>query len=288
MRLDGTFVQSGRLSSETSSYIQTSLAVNERLDVLVGFQETSPDMFISPRLAFRRAGDPPGSLRSALSLGEGRGATDGVAWGDYSGCAIDGDNGLDLWTVQSTTDERGKGDCVIARLPGEQPAGRRLRSVSAAGLTLRVPATWQQEEPSSSMRVMQFRVPGAPAAGELAVFRFPGGGGVDDNVRRWVGQFAAEGRSVRVTEGLVDGADYVVVEVAGTYNAPVGPPMRRKTRAIAGQRMIAVILKRGEIAGSFFLKLVGPEVVVAHAADALRASFGGSRDLEKARSVGGL
>ncbi len=120
VKLDGTFVQSGLLRSPTSSYIQTSLAVNERLDVLVGFQETSPDMFISPRLAFRRATDPPGELRAILSLGEGRGATDGVSWGDYSGCAIDGDNRLDLWTVQSITDEKGKGDCVIARLPADR------------------------------------------------------------------------------------------------------------------------------------------------------------------------
>lgn len=124
VRLDGTFVQSGRLSSDTSSYIQTSLAVNDRLDVLVGFQETSPDMFISPRLAYRRAGDPPGTLRAAQSLGEGLGATDGVAWGDYSGCALDGDNGLDLWTVQSITDEHGKGDCVIAKLPAAAASGK--------------------------------------------------------------------------------------------------------------------------------------------------------------------
>ncbi|MCR9246778.1 MAG: hypothetical protein NXI31_17225 [bacterium] len=120
VRLDGSFVQSGRLSSKTSSYIQTSLAVNSRLDVLVGFQETSPDMFISPRLAYRRADDPPGQLRPMIALGDGRGATDGVSWGDYSGSAIDGDNLLDLWTVQSITDENGKGDCVIAKLPADR------------------------------------------------------------------------------------------------------------------------------------------------------------------------
>ena len=60
---DGAFVQSGLLQSPTRSYIQTTLAVNRNLDVLVGFQETGPDMFISPRLAYRRAGDPPNTLR---------------------------------------------------------------------------------------------------------------------------------------------------------------------------------------------------------------------------------
>ena len=73
-------------------------------------------MFISPRFAFRRAADPAGQLRPVVSLGEGRSATEGGAWGDYSGSAIDGDNLLDLWTVQSITDEEGRGDTVIARL----------------------------------------------------------------------------------------------------------------------------------------------------------------------------
>ncbi len=117
VKLDGTIVQSGLLASATSSYIQTSLAVNDQLDVLVGFQETSPEMFISPRLAWRRAADKPGTLRPMISLGEGQGATAGTSWGDYSGSCIDGDNGLDLWTVQSITDEEGKGDTVVARVP---------------------------------------------------------------------------------------------------------------------------------------------------------------------------
>ncbi len=51
-KLDGTKVQSGLLAHEANSYIQTSLAVNAAEDVLVGFQETGPDMFISPRCAW--------------------------------------------------------------------------------------------------------------------------------------------------------------------------------------------------------------------------------------------
>ncbi|QDV09672.1 hypothetical protein Poly30_52300 [Planctomycetes bacterium Poly30] len=120
IELDGTIVQSGLLASETSSFIQTSLAVNDQLDVLVGFQETSPGMFISPRLAWRRGTDEPGTLRPVVSIGEGKAATEGGPWGDYSGSCIDGQNGLDLWTVQSVADEEGKGDTVIARVPMER------------------------------------------------------------------------------------------------------------------------------------------------------------------------
>jgi hypothetical protein len=74
-------------------------------------------MYISPRLAFRLAKDPAGTTRKIIKLGEGKGPTGGVAWGDYSGSTIDGDNLLDLWTIQSITDEKGKGDTVIVRVP---------------------------------------------------------------------------------------------------------------------------------------------------------------------------
>ena len=114
---DGTFVQSGRISDPESSYIQTTIAVNKQLDVLVGFQETSSKRFISPRLAFRRAGDPKGKLRKIVKLGEGKAATHGVSWGDYSGSALDGDNLLDLWTIQSIADKTGRGDTIIVRVP---------------------------------------------------------------------------------------------------------------------------------------------------------------------------
>jgi hypothetical protein len=55
-------------------------------------------------------------LRPMISLGEGRAATDGTSWGDYSGSVFDADNGLDLWTVQSLAGTDGKNDCVIARV----------------------------------------------------------------------------------------------------------------------------------------------------------------------------
>lgn len=114
---DGTIVQTGLISSETSNYIQTTIAVNKNNDVLVGFQETNEEMFISPRMAFRYADDAPGTMRGIIKLGEGTGATNGVAWGDYSGSAIDGDNLTDLWTIQSTANTEGRGETLIVKVP---------------------------------------------------------------------------------------------------------------------------------------------------------------------------
>lgn len=117
VQLDGTIVQSGLLSHPTNSYIQTTLAVNKKNDVLIGFQETGPGMFISGRCAYRLADDPLGSIRRVLKLGEGVAATEGGAWGDYSGSVVDGDNLTDLWTIQSVANEKGRGNTVIARIP---------------------------------------------------------------------------------------------------------------------------------------------------------------------------
>ena len=116
---DGSIIQTGIIKSDSSNYIQTTIAVNKNMDVLIGFQETNANMFISPRMAFRYAGDPQGTLHDIISLGEGKGPTDGVAWGDYSGSIIDGDQLSDLWTIQSITNQKGRGETVIVKVPFE-------------------------------------------------------------------------------------------------------------------------------------------------------------------------
>jgi len=118
VRLNGKIKQSGIIKSRDTNYIQTTIGVNKNLDVVVGFQEANEDMYISPRLAYRKAKDPKGKLRPIISLGEGKGASkESGAWGDYSGCAVDAGNMLDIWTVQSIADKEGQGDTVIVKVP---------------------------------------------------------------------------------------------------------------------------------------------------------------------------
>ncbi|CAN1540745.1 hypothetical protein MCEMSE15_01756 [Fimbriimonadaceae bacterium] len=114
--LDGQFVQSGVIEHSKNSYIQTTIAVNKRNDVLVGFQETGPDMFISPRVAWRKAADKKSTLREIFEIATGVAATEGGAWGDYSGSVVDGDNLTDLWTIQSVANKDGRGSTVIMRV----------------------------------------------------------------------------------------------------------------------------------------------------------------------------
>ena len=113
----GEIKQTGLLKSDTSNYIQTTIAVNKKMDVLIGFQEVNKNSFISPRFAFRKAKDPLGTVREIIHAGEGKGFTDGQSWGDYSGSIVDGDNLLDLWTIQSIANLKGKGETVIIKVP---------------------------------------------------------------------------------------------------------------------------------------------------------------------------
>jgi hypothetical protein len=115
--ISGKTIQTGLIKSDTTNYIQTTIAVNKKNDVLIGFQEVNAHSYISPRFAYRKAKDAAGTIRKIVSIGEGRGATDGESWGDYSGSMIDGDNGLDLWSIQSVTNLKGKGETVIVKLP---------------------------------------------------------------------------------------------------------------------------------------------------------------------------
>jgi len=104
----GEIVQTGLISSDTTNYIQTTIAVNKKDDVLIGFQEVNSNSFISPRFAYRLHKDKRGTTREIVRAGEGKGATDGASWGDYSGSVIDGDNLQDLWTIQSIANEKGR------------------------------------------------------------------------------------------------------------------------------------------------------------------------------------
>jgi len=115
-RLDGRLMQRGVLSHPENSFIQTTLAVNSREDVLIGFQEAGPQMFVSARCAMRLGKDPKGTLRPIVRIAEGQAATEGGPWGDYSGTVIDGDNKRDFWTVQSVANDKGRGSAVIARI----------------------------------------------------------------------------------------------------------------------------------------------------------------------------
>lgn len=151
------------------------------------------------------------------------------------------------------------------------------------GLKLNVPESWKQSKPSSRLRLAQFAIPkvkGDDDDGELALFNFGAGGGAKANIDRWVGQFQSEEREVKVKEGALETGRYFFVEISGTYNKPVGPPIARQTKPAPGSRMLGVILGV-EDKGIYFFKMTGPDKTVSGQVAALKKSFGADPKKEK-------
>jgi len=149
--------------------------------------------------------------------------------------------------------------------------------ITAGDLKLQVPDAWRVEQPSSSMRKAQLRIPAAEGDkddGEYVVFYFgpQQGGSVRANIDRWIGQFEAEGRNVVESAGDAAAGKYNLASITGTYNKPVGPPIMRKSVATPGQKMLAVVLQTDS--GSYFIKFTGPQKTVTAAEKDFKASFG--------------
>jgi gluconolactonase len=157
----------------------------------------------------------------------------------------------------------------------EKPAEETVK-VELEGLSLMVPKSWEQQKPSSGLRLGQFAikpVEGDTDSSELAIFP-PFGGSVRQNVDRWIQQFDGQGREMKATQGECPQGKYVLVELTGTYKKPFGPPIAQQTNPVENYKMLGVILSKAD-GGNFFLKLTGPKASVAATADAFRKSFGG-------------
>lgn len=125
-------------------------------------------------------------------------------------------------------------------------------------LTWSAPQTWVPENPSSSMRIAQWRLLGSVEGtwAECALFHFPGGGAVDDNINRWIGQFSQPDGSpssavAERSQSVVNGMPLHLVAVTGTFQG-AGEPT--PNFALIG----AVVEGRS----MHFLKCTGPTPVV--------------------------
>lgn len=144
---------------------------------------------------------------------------------------------------------------------GEEHLGR---------LVAKAPADWVKEPPAGMNRVAQFRLPraeGDPEDAELVVTFWPGGvGPVEENVRRWYGQFTQP--DGRPTEQVAKRRDLTLagmratrVDLTGTYRGSAGPMMMAPAEPKPGWRMIAVLLTGPD--GDYVFRLTGPRATVA-------------------------
>lgn len=129
---------------------------------------------------------------------------------------------------------------------------------TAAEIDFDLPAGWQSE-PASGMRLAQASIPGPGGAGQLTVFYFgPGGGGdVESNIQRWVGQMEPEQGSEpqRQTFETENGFRVTWVDVPGTLlpsTMGTGPTSPQPNSRLLG----AVVEGPG---GPWFFKATGPK-----------------------------
>ena len=152
--------------------------------------------------------------------------------------------------------------------PRKPVTGDRITTYGQAGpLRWEAPESWEGVRPSSSMRMAEYLVPGPEGseAAVLSVFHFGpgGGGGVEANLDRWIGQFkqpdgAPSEEAARRKKITVRGMTVHLLDVSGTYNA--GAAMAGGGSK-ADQRVLGAIVEAP--AGLFFFKLLGPKATVA-------------------------
>lgn len=134
-------------------------------------------------------------------------------------------------------------------------------------ITWEDPAAWKRVPKESAMRKATYAVPkaeGDPEDAELAVFYFGpnSGGGIEPNMKRWVGQFSdIKDEDVHRSERNTGGHAQHLVEVkSGTFASgmPGAPSVQKKDYGL-----LAAIVETSS--GHYFFKMTGPAKTVEKA-----------------------
>lgn len=152
---------------------------------------------------------------------------------------------------------------------GNQPEASSSASPnSAGGIKWNPPSRWKAR-PSDGMRLVTYLIPAAgsdSAGAECPVFYFGegGGGGVQANIDRWIGQFKQpDGRDSKAVakqrSETINGFNVTIIDVTGTFS---GGGMTADGDK-AGYRLLGAIVEGPQ--GPIFFKLIGPASTVAAA-----------------------
>ncbi len=148
---------------------------------------------------------------------------------------------------------------------GTMPAsGMAGATVIIAGITVTAPTDWKNLGPSG-MRQGNFTfgpIEGDADSATLGIFYFGEnqGGGVSENVNRWLGQMTTPSgdahSEAEVTKETIGGITIHFLSVPGTFNASMGGPMSGNTVPKENYLMSGAIVEAPD--GLVFFKLTGP------------------------------
>lgn len=158
--------------------------------------------------------------------------------------------------------------------PAEKIVEHKIQDV-----VLKLPESWQSEKPENRLRLAQFVVPSVAGDDEkptLVVSSFAGGG-VKENMSRWLGEFK-DSVKVVTKSGESPQGPYELAEVSGTW---IGPSFRRREVPMKDGHAVNLVLMPKD-KPYYYLKLTGPAKSVDAAAKVLRESIGADVTKEKA------
>ena len=141
----------------------------------------------------------------------------------------------------------------------------------AADLRFKAPTGWITEQPSSSMRVAQYKLPkaeGDPDDASLVLYFFGAnqGGSVQANLDRWISQIEQPDGSPSTSKAKTETLDInqlkaTTIDLAGTYTAETAPGSGTRHNK-PGYRLRAAVIETPK--GAFYVKLVGPAKTIDH------------------------
>lgn len=149
-----------------------------------------------------------------------------------------------------------------------------------AGITWSFPNTWTvaPEKPMRSATYIVNPAEGDADSAECAVFYFgpTSGGGTEENLHRWAGQFGQPDGSksmdkASLSESEISGFKITTIDLKGTYMVAAGPMMQVSDKK-DGYRLLGAIVEGPE--GSVFFKMTGPEKTMAASESDFTAMIG--------------
>lgn len=149
----------------------------------------------------------------------------------------------------------------VTSQPDAGGAGAPQAGGAGAGqLDVQLPDAWVEEPPANSMRLLQASIPGDEEDGEFALFYFGpgGGGGVEQNIQRWLGQVEpAEGTQPARETFEVGDLTVHTVEAKGSITPSRMSMTAEKPEPQPGHMLLGAVVEGP--GGPWFLKATGPE-----------------------------
>jgi hypothetical protein len=138
-----------------------------------------------------------------------------------------------------------------------------MRAETAAGVHWTAAESWKAQA-ARPMRAATYVVPAAgdKEDGECGIYYFGQGkgGSVDDNMKRWIGQFEPAQQDARPRKRTIHGLNVTSIDLSGTYTGAGGPMATTKTIK-PGYRLLGAIVEAPE--GLIFIKFTAPAKTAA-------------------------